>query len=72
VLTVASQLVVAGCPNTLPGPSPFPCVLATFASGATRVKVMGVPVLLADSSATNVPTGASTTLDEPQTRVKGQ
>ena len=70
VLTVASQLAISGCPNNVSG-SPVPCVLATFASGATRVKVMGQPVLLDTSTPTNVPTGASTTLIEPQARVKG-
>jgi hypothetical protein len=70
VLTVASQLVISGCPNNVSS-SPVPCVLATFTSGATRVKVMGQPVLLDTSTPSNVPTGASTTLTEPQARVKG-
>jgi hypothetical protein len=70
VLTVASQLSIAGCPNVV-GTSPVPCVIAMFASGATRVKVMGMPVLLDSSSPSNLPTGASTTITEPQTRVKG-
>lgn len=70
VLTVASQLAISGCPNNVGG-SPVPCVLATFASGATRVKVMGMAVLLDTSTPSNVPTGASTTLTEPQARVKG-
>ena len=71
VLTVMSQLSIAGCPNNPTGTSPLPCVIAMFASGATRVKVMGMPVLLDSSSPTNLPTGASTTITEPQTRVKG-
>lgn len=70
VLTVMSQLVIAGCPNQI-GTAPAPCVLAVFASGATRVKVMGAPVLLDTSAPTNLPTGASTTIIEPQQRVKG-
>ncbi len=71
VLTVAAQLTVSGCSNKLPNGSPFPCALAMFAQGATRVKVMGQPVLLDSSTASNLPTGASTSLSEPQTRVKG-
>ena len=71
VLTVASQVAISGCPNTLPGPVPFPCVLGVFASGATRVKVMGLPVLLDTSRATNLPTGASTTITSTQARVRG-
>ena len=70
VLTVASQLVIAGCPNQA-GASPFPCVVAQYATGATRVRVMGVPVLLDTSSPTNLPTGASTTIKTTQSRVKG-
>lgn len=70
VLTVMSQLQISGCPNNVSG-SPLPCVLAVFASGATRVKVMGLPVLLDSSSPSNLPTGASTTITEPQKKVKG-
>ena len=72
VLTVASQLSIAGCPNNPTGLSPLPCVIAMFTSCAMRVKVDNVPVLLKSSSTTNLPTGASTTIIEPQTRVKGQ
>lgn len=70
VLTVATQLAITGCPNTV-GSSPFPCAIAQFASGATRVKIMGQPVLLDSSAPKNLPTGASTTITNPQTRVKG-
>jgi len=70
VLTVASPFAVSGCPNTV-GPVPFPCLLGVFASGATRVKVMGLPVLLDTSKSTNLPTGASTTITSTQARVKG-
>lgn len=70
VLTVASQFAVSGCPNMI-GTSPFPCVLATFTAGATRVKVAGIPVLLDASQATTTPTGVSLTLTSAQQRVKG-
>ena len=70
VLTVASQFVVSGCPNA-PGGAQLPCVLATFAQGATRVKVMGNPVLLDSSPATTMPTGVTLTITPPQQRVKG-
>lgn len=70
VLTVATQFAISGCPNVV-GTSPFPCVLGMFAAGATRVKVMGTPVLLDTSQATNVPTGVTITLTNPQQRVKG-
>jgi hypothetical protein len=70
VLTVSTQFAVSGCPNVV-GTAPFPCVLATFAQGAARVKVMGQPVLLDSASAQNVPTGATLTIINPQARVKG-
>lgn len=70
VLTVATQFAVSGCPNVV-GNSPFPCVLGVFATGATRVKVMGMPVLLDTSQATNTPTGVTITLINSRQRVKG-
>lgn len=70
VLTVATQLAVSGCPNVV-GTSPFPCVLAAFPAGATRVKVMGMPVLLDTSQAINTPTGVTITVLNTQRRVKG-
>lgn len=72
VLTVMSQVSVAGCPNNPTGVSPLPCVIGMYATGAGRVKVMGNPVLLDSSTTTNIPTGASTTITKTQTRVKGQ
>jgi hypothetical protein len=70
VLTVVSRLSVSNCPNVV-GTTRFPCVFATYATGARRVKVMGQPVLLENSKALNLPTGASTTIKQTQQRVKG-
>jgi hypothetical protein len=70
VLTVASPFAISSCPNMV-GTAKFPCVLGVFAKGATRVKVMGLPVLLDTSKPTNVPTGVSTTITGTQARVKG-
>jgi hypothetical protein len=70
VLVVASPFVISGCPNVV-GTLNFPCILGVFAKGATRVKVMGLPVLLDSSKPTNLPTGASTTITSTQARVKG-
>jgi hypothetical protein len=71
VLTIASQLSIAGCSNNPSGTSPIPCTLAMYAVGAARVKCMGMAVLLDSSSSTNIPTGASTTITKVQSRVKG-
>jgi hypothetical protein len=70
VLTTLSQLAITACPNKL-GSSPFPCLVAVYAAGATRVKVMGAPVLLDTSKPTNLPTAATTTIKTTQSRVKG-
>ena len=70
VLTTASPFVVASCPNMV-GSAKFPCVLGVFARGAARVKVMGLPVLLDTSTATNIPTAVSTKITSTQSRVKG-
>jgi hypothetical protein len=69
-LTITTQFAIAGCPNVV-GPSPFPCVLASFVAGSTRVKVMGMPLLIADSPSVNAPTGVPTTVINTQLRVKG-
>jgi hypothetical protein len=72
VLTVMSQLSHAGCPNNPSGVSPLPCTIAMYTTGASRVKVMNAAMLLDSSTPTNVPTGASTTITQTQTGVKGQ
>jgi hypothetical protein len=70
VLMVVSPFVISNCPN-MAGASKFPCIVGLFAKGTTRVKVMGLPVLLDTSKPTNLPTGASTTITSTQARVKG-
>lgn len=69
VTTLATPYVVAGCPNTVPGPSPFPCLTAQFMTSATRVLAGGVPVLLFDSQATCAPTGVPLQVLTTQMRV---
>jgi hypothetical protein len=49
VATMASQLLVAGCPFTIPGPKPQPCVTIKWLMPAARVLVMGQPALLQPS-----------------------
>lgn len=46
VATTASQILVAGCPFTLPGPKPQPCVTIKWLLPAARVRVVGQPPLL--------------------------
>ena len=62
---------VSGCQNLPPPPSRVPCVSAQWKTGATRIKVLGEPVLLADSAAICTPTGTGLSVAATQTRVKG-
>lgn len=48
--TVDDQFPIAGCPFTLPGPVPSPCVEVGWLVVSSRVTVNGQPVVLADSS----------------------
>lgn len=61
-LTLSDRHTVSGCPFTLPGGKPQPCVSVQWLAGATQTKVDGVPVLLANSvglcfSAEQIPQG---------------
>jgi hypothetical protein len=46
VATTANLSTVTGCPFTLPGPKPSPCVRVQWTMPATRLLVMGAPPLL--------------------------
>jgi uncharacterized Zn-binding protein involved in type VI secretion len=71
VVTQPVPHLVAGCPFTTPG-GPMPCVTAQWVTGALRVLVGGVPVLLQDSQAVCIPNGTPVTVVMTQVRVKGQ
>lgn len=61
---------VAGCPFTLPGPAPSPCVTATWTVTALRVRSGGIPLVLQDSTAVCVPNGTGLLVTSPgQVRV---
>ena len=66
---------VAGCPFTLPGPKPSPCLSIRWSAGATQTKVRGVPVLLQTSvgvcySAEQAPQGVAL-VTQVQTQAHG-
>jgi hypothetical protein len=75
VVTIADVHAVAGCPFTLPGPKPQPCVTAKF-TPAARVFVMGRPAALVQAppgacfSAEQSPQGPPI-INSVQTRVIG-
>lgn len=71
VVTQPLPYVIAGC--ALP-PPPFangPDVTGIWITGALRVKVGGMPVLLQDSVATCIPSGTPLNIITTQIRVKG-
>ena len=71
VVTQNIPHMISGCGLPSPTAANGPCVIAQWTTGATRVKVGGVPVLLQDSQAVCTPTGASLTAVVVQPRVKG-
>lgn len=46
VATMTAQMLVAGCPFTIPGPKPQPCVTIKWLMPAARVLVMGQPAMV--------------------------
>lgn len=73
----SAPFMVAGCPVTV-GPSPAPCIQATFlpATMTARVKSGGQPLLCESSMTGPVPSGAPAPLQPVsaagQTRVRAQ
>jgi hypothetical protein len=76
IATAADTFVVAGCPFTLPGPTPSPCVRVQWMVPAARLKVGGSPALDASSvgvciAATGAPQGP-VVVQSTQSRVSDQ
>lgn len=46
VATMTSQIMVAGCPFTLPLPKPQPCITVKWLMPSVRVLVLGQPAML--------------------------
>jgi hypothetical protein len=69
VTTIAGPYIVAGCP--FPPNAGGPCLTAQYVTAATRVLVMGQPVLLIDSQAVCAPTGTPVVNVVAQPRVVG-
>ena len=75
VATFADTYPIAGCPFTVPGPKPQPCIKVQWLVPASRVFVNGQPVILKTStgicqSAEQIPQGAPNVV-MTQIRVKG-
>ena len=75
VTVLDDTFTISGCPFTIPGPKPQPCVKVQWLVPATRVKVGGKAVLLKTStglclSAEQIP-GGPPNVSATQTKVKG-
>lgn len=75
VALLDDTFTVSGCPFTLPGPKPQPCVKVTWSAPATRLRIDNKQVLLQSSSgqgqsAEQIPQGPVNVV-KTQTRVKG-
>jgi hypothetical protein len=46
VALMTDQIVVTGCPFTIPGPKPQPCVLVKWMMPSARVTINGQPAML--------------------------
>jgi hypothetical protein len=72
VLTTAAAFTVTGCPVPPPPVATGPCVSALWVSSAIQVRSRGVPLLLSDSLAMCIPSGAQVTVVATQTRVSAR
>ncbi|MUL34949.1 hypothetical protein [Gloeocapsopsis dulcis] len=75
VATLADTYLIAGCPFTIPGPKPQPCVKAQWLVPAMRVFINGQPAILQTStgicqSLEQIPQGPPTIVGS-QPRVSG-
>jgi hypothetical protein len=75
IATTADTFVIAGCPFTLPGPTPSPCIQVQWIVPGLRVKAGGGQAVDAGSvglciAATGAPQGPVSVL-ATQPRVKG-
>jgi hypothetical protein len=50
VALMGDKGTIAGCPFTIPGPSPQPCLIAEFTKPSAKVSSGGTPVLLVNPS----------------------
>lgn len=75
VATIGDTYAIAGCPFTVPGPKPQPCITARWVVSATRVMVNRQPAILQSStgicqSAEQIPQGTPN-VTMVQIRAKG-
>lgn len=71
VTTLGAPYAILGCPNPPPPASTGPCVVGNWIVAATRVRAMGMPVLLQSSVGICVPTPVPLTVILTQPRVRG-
>jgi hypothetical protein len=64
VAITTNQLLVAGCPFTVPGPKPQPCVKVLWTMPSTRILVAGQPVLLQTPPGPGVGAGVCQSIEQ--------
>ena len=64
-ILLGTPYFVSGCPRN------SPCTAGTWIQGASRVKSLGQPLVLANSQSTSVPNGSPLKVFALQTRVRG-
>jgi hypothetical protein len=69
-VALSPSWTISGCANPPPNAGTGPCTTATWSVGTVRVKSGGQPLVIADGSATCVPTGVPLTVSVAQMRVK--
>lgn len=69
VAVLRGPYTVSGCTQPPPTSGNGPCATAQFTTSALKVRAGGLPVLLADSKATCVPTGTPLQIQSTQTKV---
>lgn len=70
VATQPAPYSIAGCPFNVSG-APSPCIMGQWLTGATRVLVGGMPVILFDSQALCAPNGTALMITSTQAKVMG-
>ena len=71
IVTRVNTYTIEGCTLPTLTAGALPCVTAQWLSAATRVRSLGMPVLLQDSRSICAPTGTPLTVGKTQERVKG-
>jgi hypothetical protein len=71
IVTQGAPYAIVGCVNPVPPANVGPCVIANWITASLRIRAMGMPVLLQDSTGICAPTPAPLSVILTQPRVRG-